>query len=201
MTEDRLRVLRPMIELDAEAAGSFFINIVAVFPEYRHAGLARRLIGLACEKARTAGIAAVSLTTFEDDARLIPYYLGIGFRVAASRSLEPHECMLSAGNLVMMTMPIGRFDPTAPTYVHGEQVAGRCGIRYARDVRRNAGPSTGPQGLSPPHRPCRASTDRARPIASSVIPIAKKQLANGDPGQDAPLATFRLRRRGPIDGG
>ena len=115
LTEDRLRVLRPMIELDAEAAGSFFINIVAVFPEYRHAGLARRLIGLACEKARTAGIAAVSLTTFEDDARLIAYYLGIGFRVAASRSLEPHECLLSAGNLVMMTMPIGRFDPTAPT--------------------------------------------------------------------------------------
>ena len=105
LTEERLRVLRPMIELDAEAAGSYFINILAVFPEYRHAGIARRLIELACNEARKAGMAAVSLATFEDDARLIDYYLGIGFRVAASRPLEPHECLLSAGNLVMMTMP------------------------------------------------------------------------------------------------
>ena len=71
LTDERIRILRPMIELDAEAAGTFFINILAVFPEYRHAGLGRRLIALAVQKAREAGTVAVSLTTFEDDSRLV----------------------------------------------------------------------------------------------------------------------------------
>ena len=110
LTEERIKVLMPMIELDAEAAGTFFINIVAVFPEHRHAGIARRLIALAVEEARKAGMAAVSLTTFEDDTRLIAYYLGIGFTVAASRPIVPHECLLSTGNLILMTMPVRHLD-------------------------------------------------------------------------------------------
>jgi ribosomal protein S18 acetylase RimI-like enzyme len=110
LTEDRIKVLMPMIELDAEAAGNFFINIVAVFPEHRHAGIARRLIALAVEEARKAGMAAVSLTTFEDDTRLIAYYRGIGFTVAASRPIVPNECLLSTGNLVLMTMRVRHLD-------------------------------------------------------------------------------------------
>jgi GNAT superfamily N-acetyltransferase len=106
LTPERIRVLAPMIELDAEAAGTYFINILAVFPEHRHAGIARRLIALAVEEARKAEMAAVSLTTFEDDARLVAYYLGVGFTVAASRPIVPHECLLCAGNLVLMTMPV-----------------------------------------------------------------------------------------------
>lgn len=106
LTEDRIKILVPMIELDAEAAGTFFINIVAVFPEHRHGGIARRLIALVVEEARNAGMAAVSLTTFEDDSRLIAYYRGFGFTVAASRPIVPNECLLSTGNLVLMTMPV-----------------------------------------------------------------------------------------------
>jgi ribosomal protein S18 acetylase RimI-like enzyme len=108
LTEERIRVLRPMIALDAEATGTFFINILAVFPEHRHAGLGRRLIGLAVEEAREAGMAAVSLTTFEDDERLVSYYRAIGFATVASRPIQPHECLQAQGNLVLMTMPIDR---------------------------------------------------------------------------------------------
>ena len=106
LTAERIRVLRPMIELDAEAFGTFFINIVAVFPEHRHAGIARLLIALAVEEARRSGLPAVSLTTFEDDVRLVSYYLGIGFTVAAARPIVAHECLESHGNLVLMTLPV-----------------------------------------------------------------------------------------------
>ena len=108
LTKERIRILRPMIELDAEATGTFFVNILAVFPKYRHAGLGRRLIALAVQKAREAGTAAVSLTTFENDSRLVSYYREIGFTTIASRPIQPHECLQETGNLVLMTMPVDR---------------------------------------------------------------------------------------------
>jgi ribosomal protein S18 acetylase RimI-like enzyme len=108
LTEERIRILRPMLELDAVATGTFFINVLAVFPEYRHVGLGRRLIALAVQKARQAGTAAVSLTTFEEDSRLVSYYREIGFTTIAARPIQPHECLQAGGNLVLMAMPIDR---------------------------------------------------------------------------------------------
>ena len=106
LTEERIRVIAPLLELDAKAAGTYFINVVAVFPEYRHAGIARRLISLAFDDAKKAGIATVSLTTFEEDRRLVEYYCGLGFAVAASRPIVPHECLACGGNLILMKSPV-----------------------------------------------------------------------------------------------
>src|SRR6202158_4965245 len=100
LTEERLKVLAPMIELDAGAAGTFYINDVAVFPEYRHAGIGRKLIDLAFAEAKKAGLPGVSLTTFEEDRRLVDYYRGFGFSVVASRPIVPHACIQFGGNLI-----------------------------------------------------------------------------------------------------
>jgi ribosomal protein S18 acetylase RimI-like enzyme len=100
--EERLRLIRPVVELEAEAPRTFLINVLAVFPEYRHAGLARRLIAFAESEARAEGMRAVSLTTFEDDTRLVAYYQRLGFRAVASRPLVPHERLQIAGNFILM---------------------------------------------------------------------------------------------------
>ncbi|WP_290739985.1 GNAT family N-acetyltransferase [Amaricoccus sp.] len=113
LTDERIRMLRPMIELNAEATGTFYINALAVFPEYRHAGFGRRLIALAVQGAREAGMAAVSLTTFEDDRRLVSYYRKIGFAAVASRPLQPHARLQAKGNVILMKMPID--DGAAPS--------------------------------------------------------------------------------------
>jgi ribosomal protein S18 acetylase RimI-like enzyme len=115
LTKEQIRILRPMMELDAEAAGTFFINILAVFPAYRHVGLGRRLIALAVQQACEAGAVAVSLTTFEDDRRLVSYYRAIGFDAVASRPIQPHECLQAKGNLVLMRMPIDRMARPGPS--------------------------------------------------------------------------------------
>ncbi len=106
LTEERLKVLAPMIELDAEAAGTFYINDVAVFPEYRHAGIARRLIEVAFDEAKKANLPAVSLATFEEDRRLVDYYRGFGLSVVATRPIVPHECIQFGGNLILMTCSV-----------------------------------------------------------------------------------------------
>ena len=108
LTKERIRILRPMIELDAEATGTFFVNILAVFPKYRHAGLGRRLIALAVQKAREAGTAAVSLTTFENDSRLVSTIVRSDLPpLPLDRSSRTSACK-KTGNLVLMTMPVDR---------------------------------------------------------------------------------------------
>ena len=44
-------------QLEAVAPGTYFVNVLAVFPAYRHAGLAQRLIALAEGEARDCGLA------------------------------------------------------------------------------------------------------------------------------------------------
>jgi len=39
LTDERIKVILPLIELDAEAAGTYFINAIAAFPEHRHGGI------------------------------------------------------------------------------------------------------------------------------------------------------------------
>lgn len=105
--EERIRLFRPVVELEAEAPGTYFVNVLAVFPEYRHGGLARRLIALAESEARAVGMRALSLTTFEDDTRLVGYYQRLGFALVASRPLVPHERLQVAGNFILMVKQLG----------------------------------------------------------------------------------------------
>lgn len=104
---ERLRLFAPVVELEGEAPGTYFINVLAVFPAYRRAGLARRLIALAAGEARASGMTALSLTTFEEDTRLVDYYRGLGFAVVASRPLVPQEGLQVAGNWVLMVRRLG----------------------------------------------------------------------------------------------
>jgi ribosomal protein S18 acetylase RimI-like enzyme len=106
LTEERLAVIGPLIELDAVAQGTYFINAIATFPAHRQHGTGRQLIGLACDDARHARLPAVTLTTFEEDTRLVDYYLGLGFGVVAARPIVPHPCIVHSGNLILMSKPI-----------------------------------------------------------------------------------------------
>src|SRR4029077_17394788 len=99
--KDSGNVLAPLIELDVEAGGAFYINDVAVFPAYWHAGIARNLIALAFSEAKKADLAAVSLAAFEEGRRLVDYYRGIGFGVIASRPIVPHARITFGGNLFL----------------------------------------------------------------------------------------------------
>ena len=73
---------------------------------HRHAGIGRKLIELAFAEAKKAGLSGVSLTTFEEDRRLVDYYRGFGFSVVASRPIVPHECVEFGGNLILMICPV-----------------------------------------------------------------------------------------------
>jgi ribosomal protein S18 acetylase RimI-like enzyme len=99
-------VLAPLIELDVEAGGAFYINDAAVFPEYRHAGIARKLIELGYDEAKEADLTAVSLGTFEEGRWLVNYYRETGIGAVASRPRVLHARITFGGNQILTSSPV-----------------------------------------------------------------------------------------------
>jgi ribosomal protein S18 acetylase RimI-like enzyme len=45
-------IVRPLVRLEAKAPGSWYVNVLATFPEFRRRGIGARLLAIAEEKAR-----------------------------------------------------------------------------------------------------------------------------------------------------
>ena len=45
-------LVRPLVLLEAKAPGSWYVNVLATFPEFRRQGIGMALLGIAEEKAR-----------------------------------------------------------------------------------------------------------------------------------------------------
>lgn len=81
--------LRPLAELEAEAPGSWYVNVLATRPDCRRHGLGRRLMAVAAEQAQKAGCARLSLIVSSGKAEAVAFYQVIGFRTAGARAKRP----------------------------------------------------------------------------------------------------------------
>ena len=68
---------------------ALFIHELDVLPDHGRRGLGRRLIAAVCERARTVGYAAVTLSTFADIPWNAPFYIRVGFCELADAELTP----------------------------------------------------------------------------------------------------------------
>ena len=103
---DTKAIFAPFDALDAHIENTLHIAMLAVFPEYRHYGIARGLIRAAIDRSRHAGVSAVSLLSFEQDERLVRYYESLGFQIVGRCPMIPHPLFQCDGNLVAMVMPV-----------------------------------------------------------------------------------------------
>jgi len=102
LTADRLAVLAPLAALDEQARGSYKINAVAVYPEYRGSGIGNHLMALATAHARQQGFAEASLVVFEQNSRAVALYRRLGFEIAARSPVIPHPLIHHTGDLLLM---------------------------------------------------------------------------------------------------
>ncbi len=100
--EDRYRVIEPFEALYRRAAGSYYINVIAVYPDYRRQGLGGRLLDLAQAEAR--GFSHLSLAVFEENAAAVRLYERAGVTVAAP--VAPHPLIPFSGDLLVMMRPV-----------------------------------------------------------------------------------------------
>lgn len=104
--EERYKVLEAFDALDEPAAGSYYINVIAVFPDYRRRGLGGRLLDLAGEQARARGLTQLSLAVFEENAGAVRLYERIGFAIAARAPAPAHPLIPFSGDMLMMMRPV-----------------------------------------------------------------------------------------------
>lgn len=99
---DLPEVFTPWLELEAVAAGSWYLNVIAVYPEFRGLGIGSMLIGRAEELARAAGASLISLVVEEDNAGAHKLYLRHGFTEWARRRYVPFPGSTDEGDLVLL---------------------------------------------------------------------------------------------------
>jgi len=79
-------VLRPLVELEAEAPGSWYVNILAVYPEHRGEGVGALLMGHADLEAAATKANGLSLIAEDTNQGARRLYRRLGFEDAASRA-------------------------------------------------------------------------------------------------------------------
>ena len=100
-------LLRPLVELEAEVPGSFYINALAVHAPYRNQGLGSDLLVVAEARARDAGCRELSLQVFAENEAALRFYLRHGYEVVARRPIVPHVCYPYSTEVLLMTRPVG----------------------------------------------------------------------------------------------
>jgi ribosomal protein S18 acetylase RimI-like enzyme len=92
----------PLLELEAVASGSWYLNIIAVYPEFRGIGIGSMLLGRAEELARAAGASQISLIVEESNAGAHKLYLRHGFVEWARRRNVPFPGSTDEGDLILL---------------------------------------------------------------------------------------------------
>ncbi|MFP4597447.1 MAG: GNAT family N-acetyltransferase [Persicimonas sp.] len=98
-------VVRPLVELEAQAPGTWYVNAVAVFEAFRGRGLGTQLMDLAEQLARDSGADELSLIVAENNDGARRLYERLGYEVRAGRPGSSADGFSHEGDWVLMTKP------------------------------------------------------------------------------------------------
>ena len=76
---------------DETQAGEFYLDTLAVLPEYRGAGIGRQLINAICDKAFSQGHSRVGLIVDFDNPRAETLYTSLGFTRVGTKIFLGHK--------------------------------------------------------------------------------------------------------------
>jgi ribosomal protein S18 acetylase RimI-like enzyme len=96
-------VVRPLIELESQAPGSWYLNAIATFEKFRGRGVGSRLMLLALELACESGADALSLIVAQENKGAFRLYQREGYTPSASRPVIPFPGCAFSGEWVLMT--------------------------------------------------------------------------------------------------
>src|SRR5215212_7778701 len=99
-------LLRRLEELEQKVPGTFYINILAAYPEYRGQGLGTSLLEAAHTLAPEAGCEELSLEVFEQNEGAVRLYECNGFREIARLPAVPHPIYPFDSDVVLMTRSV-----------------------------------------------------------------------------------------------
>jgi ribosomal protein S18 acetylase RimI-like enzyme len=99
-------MVRPLVELEAKAPGSWYVNVLAAFPEFRGHGLGGRLLALAEERGRAQGARSASVIVASENEGAARLYARTGYREIARGPVVDFPGCAHGGDWVLMVKPI-----------------------------------------------------------------------------------------------
>jgi len=99
---ERFAILDSLTGIEAQGAGSYFVNMIAVLPEHRRGGVGKALMDEAERLARRGGFTRLGLATFAADTALVDFYRRLGFIIAATAPIDPHPALTLGGDWALM---------------------------------------------------------------------------------------------------
>ncbi|HET7717299.1 MAG TPA: N-acetyltransferase [Bauldia sp.] len=101
-------LIRPLVELEAEVPGYWYVNVLAVFSEYRGTGVGRALLTEADAIGRRAGTRGMAIIVASGNTVAMRLYRRLGYEEHARRPLVPFPGYRRAGEWILMTKSHGR---------------------------------------------------------------------------------------------
>jgi ribosomal protein S18 acetylase RimI-like enzyme len=99
-------LLRPLEELEQKVPGTFYVNALAAYPEYRGLGLGTKLLEAAHALASEAGCEELSLEVFDQNEDAVRLYERHGYREIARLPAAPHPIYQYEGHILLMTRSV-----------------------------------------------------------------------------------------------
>jgi len=95
-------IVQPLVKLEAKAPGSWYVNVLATFPEFRRRGIARKLLDLAETKAMEAGAPSLSVIVAGENERAKRLYASADYGPLASEPVLMFPGCPHGGNWVLL---------------------------------------------------------------------------------------------------
>jgi len=98
--------IRPLVELEQCVPSSFYINMIATYPQYRNMSIGTKLMGIVDKAAKDAGCTLSSIEVFDQNEGALRLYQQLGYEIIQKRAVVPHACHPYKGQIVLLTRPI-----------------------------------------------------------------------------------------------
>lgn len=99
--------VRPLIELESHAPGSWYVNALAAFPRFRNQGLGTILLREGEKLARDTRAPALSIIVADQNEGAKRLYERTGYRTRARRPIVPFPGFVHTGDWLLMIKPLG----------------------------------------------------------------------------------------------
>jgi len=104
--DDLPAFIRPLIELEQCVPGSYYINMLATYPEYRNRSVGTRLMERVDALASAAGCTLSSIEVFGENTGALRLYRRLGYEIIERRPVVLHACHPYHGEILLLTRPV-----------------------------------------------------------------------------------------------
>jgi len=95
-------IVQPLVKLEAKAPGSWYVNVLATFPEFRGLGVGTTLLEIAESNAGEAGAAALSVIVASWNEAAGRLYRRAGYEAVATEPAIPFPGCPHTGDWILM---------------------------------------------------------------------------------------------------